>query len=210
MFAMDLGRDYVRSCVSRVEGLDTATVNGHYGAMEREARDSFAAIGIPGEQVSLRRTVEIRYIGQYHEVEVEMAGGDIGEAEIAAAVAAFSDKHKALYTFSMPWKGVEVLNLRLKATVPKAPFHLQKIAAGSEDPSAALKRRRSCRFENREVDTPVYDGSRLLAGNIIPGPAVIEEPTTTVVVPKSFHCAVDSFKNYLLTRHQGAGAGEQS
>jgi N-methylhydantoinase A len=209
MFAMDLGRDYVRSCVSRVEGLETSTVNTHYQAMEREARDSFAAIGIPGEQVSLRRTVEIRYIGQYHEVEVEMAGGDIGEAEIAAAVAAFSDKHKALYTFSMPWKGVEVLNLRLKATAPKAPFHLQEIAAGSEDPSAALKRRRSCRFENGQVDTPVYDGSRLLAGNVIPGPAVIEESTTTVVVPKSFHCAVDAFKNYLLTRRQGSEAGER-
>ncbi len=141
---------------------------------------------------------------------MEIADGPIGEAEIAAATAAFGDKHKALYTFSMPWKGVEVLNLRLKATAPKAPFHLREIPAGSEDPGAALKRRRSCRFEGRDVDTPVYDGSRLLAGNVIPGPAVIEEPTTTVVVPKSFQCAVDTFKNYLLTRREGARAGDRT
>jgi N-methylhydantoinase A len=185
--------------------LDPAVVNGHLDAMERDARASFAAIGVPAAEVSLRRTVEMRYIGQFSEVEVEMAEGPIGEAEIAAVVAAFSDKHKALYTFSMPWKGVEVLTLRLKATAPKAPFHLQEIEAGSEDPAAALKRRRSCRFEDREVDTPVFDGNRLRAGNLIAGPAIIEEPTTTVVVPPSFQCAVDQFKNYMLTREADHG-----
>ena len=173
--------------------------------MEGEARGSFAAIGVAAGDVTLRRTVEMRYIGQFSEVEVEIAEGPIGEAEIAAATAAFGDKHMALYTFSMPWKGVEVLTLRLKATAPKAPFHLQSIEAGGENPEAALKRRRNCRFQDREVDTRVYDGNRLAAGNVISGPAIIEEPTTTVVVPPTFQCAVDQFKNYMLSREADHG-----
>ena len=100
----------------------------------------------------------------------------------------------------MPWKGVEMLTLRLKATTPNAPFPLQEIEAGGKDPAAALKRTRRCRFGDSDVDTPVFDGQNLLAGNEISGPAIIEEPTTTVVVPETFHCTVDSFKNYLLTR----------
>ena len=142
----------------------------------------------------------MRYIGQFHEVEVEVPGGKITAGSIAAAVEAFSDKHNALYTFSMPWKGVEVLTLRLKATTPKAPFHLQSIESGNDDPGAALKRTRRCRFGEADIDTPVYDGEKLLAGNKVPGPAIIEETTTTVVVPESFECAVDGFKNYVLTR----------
>ncbi|MDP6174133.1 MAG: hydantoinase/oxoprolinase family protein, partial [Rhodospirillales bacterium] len=124
MFAMDLGQDYVRTCVSRLGDVDPATVDGHYRAMEEEARTAFAAIGVSAGDLTLRRTVEMRYIGQLSEVEVEMATGDISQAEITAAAAAFGDRHKELYTFSMPWKGVEMLNLRLKATAPKVLFNL--------------------------------------------------------------------------------------
>jgi N-methylhydantoinase A len=44
----------------------------------------------------------------------------------------------------------------------------------------------------------VYDGTKLLAGNVIKGPAIIEEPTTTVVIPPAFRCEVDGSKNYIL------------
>jgi N-methylhydantoinase A len=49
-------------------------------------------------------------------------------------------------------------------------------------------------------DTPVYDGTRLACGHRVEGPAIIEETLTTVVIPASYVCAVDSVKNYILTR----------
>ena len=52
-------------------------------------------------------------------------------------------------------------------------------------------------------DTPVYDGEKILAHNVIPGPAIIEETTTTVVIPEAYVCSVDKYKNYVLTRRQG-------
>ncbi len=105
-----------------------------------------------------------------------------------------------LYTFGMPWQPVEVLSLRLKAIAAKAPFRLREIEKGSKDPRSALKRRRKCRFDGRDVDTPVYDGDRIRAGNVLSGPAIVEETTMTVVVPKGYRCVVDNFKNYILTR----------
>jgi N-methylhydantoinase B len=103
----------------------------------------------------------------------------------------------------MPSKPVEVLTLRLKATTPKAPFALAEVASGGKDPAAAFKRRRSCRFGGRDIDTPIYDGERMLAGNVVPGPAIIEETTTTVVIPEAYVCSVDRYKNYVLTRREG-------
>jgi len=54
-------------------------------------------------------------------------------------------------------------------------------------------------FNGHDIDTPVYDGEKVLAGNVIDGPAIIEKTTTTVVIPATFVCSVDKYKNYVLT-----------
>ena len=57
------------------------------------------------------------------------------------------------------------------------------------------------------MDTPVYDGALLRAGNEFHGPALIEETTTTVIVPPSYAVRVDEFRNYVMTRDGSALAG---
>jgi N-methylhydantoinase A len=200
MFAMDIGQDYARSFVARTGTVDLEALNRVYRSMEEEAMASFQSHGIDARDVVLKRTVDMRYLGQFHEVESEIAGGTVTEAEVEAAVAAFGRKHEELYTFQMPWKPVEMLTLRLKASTPKAPFALPEVPAGSTDPSPALKRHRSCRFSGEDIDTPVYDGRLMRAGNRVAGPAIIEETTTTVVIPEAYVCQVDAYKNYVLTR----------
>ena len=200
MFAMDIGRNYARSYISRADSIDLEKVSRLYQEMEQEALEAFRSTGGSPEQVVFSRTADMRYTGQFHEVETSIAGGKISPADLETAIQGFHRKHEELYTFNMHWRGVEFLTFRLRATAPKAPFHLSQIASGTEDASAALKRHRSCWFNGREVNTPVYDGDKLLAGNRIPGPAIIEETTTTVVVPGSYTCAVDRLKNYVISR----------
>ena len=202
MFAMDIGQDYARSFVSRAVSVDVEALNRVYAQMEEEAVASFREHHVDRKDVVLRRTIDMRYLGQFHEVETEMAGGTITRADVEAAVRAFGVKHEDLYTFQMPWKPVEMLTLRLKATTPKTAFSLPEVASGGPDASAAIKRRRQCRFSGKDVDTPVYDGEKILAGNRIAGPAIIEETTTTVVIPEAYLCSVNKHKNYILTRRQ--------
>ncbi|MGH2511067.1 MAG: hydantoinase/oxoprolinase family protein, partial [Candidatus Limnocylindrales bacterium] len=71
---------------------------------------------------------------------------------------------------------------------------------GDGNPVRALKRHRSCRFAGRTVETPIFDGALLRSGDRFDGPAIIEETTTTVVIPGNYACQVDPFKNYVLTR----------
>ena len=63
-----------------------------------------------------------------------------------------------------------------------------------------MKGSRSCFFNNRFVNTPIYDSSRLGPGILIRGPAIVEEPTTTVVIPKGFDCSLDEYENYVIRR----------
>ncbi len=200
MFAMDIGQDYARSFVGRVAGIDLDALNRVYQEMEAEAEASFRAHGVDAKDVVLKRTADMRYVGQFHEVEADMPNGKLGRGAVDAAADFFARKHEDLYTFAMPWKAVEMLTLRLKASTPNAPFALPQVAQGGADPSAALKRRRRCRFGGQDVDTPIYDGEKVVAGNVIAGPAIIEETTTTVVIPLTFLCAADKYKNYVLTR----------
>jgi len=200
MFAMDIGQDYARSFVSRLANIDLDGLNRIYAEMEAEALASFRAHGVDPGKVVLKRTADLRYTGQFHEVEAEMANGKLTQQAVAAAGEFFAHKHEELYTFAMPWKQVEILTLRLKASTPSLPFSLSHVAHGGADAKPALKRRRQCRFSGRDVDTPIYDGERVLAGNVITGPAIIEETTTTVVVPEGYVCSVDKYKNYVLTR----------
>lgn len=200
MFAMDIGQDYARSFVSRVNGVDLNTLNEIYREMEAEAVSSFRAHGIDQKDILFKRTADMRYVGQFHEVETDMPNGNLTRDMVDTAGNTFARKHEELYTFAMPWKAVEILTLRLKATTPNAPFALPQVAQGGVDPTKALKRRRTCRFNGRDVDTPIYDGEKVMAGNIISGPAIIEETTTTVVIPEAYICSVDKYKNYILAR----------
>lgn len=198
MFAMDIGRDYARSYVARAESLEVDAVNRLYEEMEAEAYAAFEAMGVAKKIVNLTRTADMRYVGQFHEVEVDVPGGTLSESSVPGILEAFNQRHENLYAFSMPHLKVQFLTFRLKASAPKAPFRLIKIDRGAADASAALKRSRTCIFAGSPVATPVYDGEKLLAGNVIDGPAIIEEATTTVVIPKGFRATVDEFKNYVL------------
>lgn len=199
MFAMDIGQDYARSFVSRVANINLEALNRVYEDLEAEAMAAFRAHRVDPKDVVLKRTADMRYVGQFHEVETDLANGKLTQQNVDTAAADFAAKHEELYTFSMPWKAVQILTLRLKASTPNAPFALPLAEQGGADPKGALKRRRSCRFNGRDVDTPVYDGEKVLAGNIIPGPAIVEETTTTVVIPETYVCSVDKYKNYILT-----------
>ncbi len=204
MFAMDVGRNYARSYITRSAQLDLERLNRLYAEMEREAIDGFAALDVAAEDVRFARSADLRYVGQFHEVEVAVPDGVLTRDAITTTMENFHSKHNQLYTFNMVWQGVEFLTFRLRATTPRAAFELRRIAAAQDDVSSALKRRRTCWFDGEAVDTPVYDGALLGAGHILSGPAIIEETTTTVVIPSRYDCRVDDQKNYILTRRAGS------
>ncbi len=200
MLALDMGRDYLRSYIAATKEADVERVNQLYEDMRREARDEFKALNVSMNEVIYEKSADVRYAGQYHEIEMPLPRGEIAAEDFAAMDREFHKRHEAVFTFSMDWVPSEIRNLRLIAKVKAKKMTLPSVEMGGEDASGALKRRRKCFFKGEFKETSVYDGARLKAGNLLIGPSIIEEPTSTVVIPKGFGCRVDDHGNYLLRK----------
>jgi N-methylhydantoinase A len=186
--------------VVRVDGVDPEVIGRLYSEMEADAIREFEPQGIGREELTFARTAEMRYVGQFHEVEIEFPDGPVDVATIDAAVAALHERHEDLYSFAMPWVPAQFLTFRLAATAPRTPFELRTEAASGNDASAAVKRTRECWWNGASLETPAYDGGLLRPGHVLHGPAIVEERTTTIVVPGGFMCSIDERKNYVLQR----------
>ncbi len=136
------------------------------------------------------RGAEMRYFGQLHDIEVLLPetrrGEPFTEENFKALIKAFHERHKATYGWSDPAMPVTIATLKLQAIGMRQPVELTKQPFFARDPSSALKRKRRVYFKELGgfVETPCYDGRKLRHGNIISGPAIIEETNTTVVVPR--------------------------
>ncbi len=201
MFAMDEGREYSRSFMVRADKLDLKQLASLFQGLTDQAVADLRESHVDASELISNRTAQMRYVGQFHEIEVPLPGELKSAEDVQALQEAFHARHKELYTFDLRGRGVEFRILSLRATVKRRrELTLVPLARGQADPKAALKRTRSCLFNDDWIETPCYDGAKLLAGNLIPGPAIIEEEATTIVIPETFICSVDASGSYLLKR----------
>jgi len=200
MFAKDLGCEYARSCFRGQDKLDFAEVTGLYADMRAQALRDFARIGYAQEQLSFQPTVEMRYADQFHEVEIDMPSETLDAESLQALLRNFHSRYEKMYTYSMNWRAAEFLTFRLKVTAPRRPVQMAASQRGSAGVETARRGSRSCLFQGgaRRVDTPVYDWDRMEPGHKLAGPALVDDRTTTVLVPPGFKCEVDPYRNLVL------------
>lgn len=202
MFAMDIGRAYVRSYIVPAAEIDIARLGALYAEMESQSVEELRSSNVEASEITFTRSADVRYAGQFHEVEVDLPAVPQAAADIEHLTKVFHDRHRALYGFDLQFRPAEFVFFRLKATVARRAFELHSVERGGPDPGAALKRTRQCFFGDAWVETPCYDGELLQAGNLVAGPALIEEQTTTVMVPAHFTCEVDPARTYVLRRKE--------
>jgi N-methylhydantoinase A len=200
MFTLDIGRDYLRSYIHPLEKAETSDINFLCEEMLKQAISELEAFSVSRDELIIAKSADLRYQGQYHEVEIEIPQGDVVPGDLEDMRQAFHRMHRELYTFDLPWVPVEIRNLRLVAKVGGKKLTLPKIEEAAEDSKDAFKRRRRCFFAGKPVETPCYDGTKLRANNVVAGPAIIEAPTTTAVIPPGFQARVDVHNNYILAR----------
>jgi N-methylhydantoinase A len=197
MLESDLKHDYLRTMWAPFEALDLDELNRVLDEMEEEARRTLAAEGIPPERIKVQRGMDPRYLGQHHEVPVTIPEGRITGEALEEVARRFHAAHERLFLYSEPDSPLESINVRVTATgsIPKTP--LASWPEGGADASQAIKERRPVYF-GEWVDTPIYDGDKLRAGNRFEGPAVIEEVTTTIVVFPNDVAQVDRLGNVVI------------
>jgi N-methylhydantoinase A len=207
MLLSDLRHDFSQTCHMSIDRLDVTRVNALYADMTSQALDMLAKEGVLRARMQMQRWMDLRYIGQFHEVRIPLPAEEaVASPILATAVAAFHQRHEELFGYAMPGAPVELVNLRMTAIGQIDKPALAEQPDGGPDPSSALKHHRSAFLDGSFREVPIYDGSRLRNGNVILGPAIVEEPSTTVVVPSRYRLHCDPLGNYLLS----AEVAEQS
>jgi len=196
----DFSQDFVRSYSKRLAEANPAAIDDLYAAMEAEGADILVRSGAARDQVRFERSADLRYVGQFNEVEVSCPEGPVTAASLGALAEAFHQRHEQTFAFAMKGRHIEVIYLRVRAIAPTPPVKLKPIATGGESPEKARKADRRCFFgrEHGWQTTPVYAGDAVAGGNNIMGPALIEEAGSTILVPNAARAEVDSFGNYLI------------
>ncbi len=201
LLVVDLRNDYVVTHVQNADAFDPASTQQHYQRLESLALEALARHGVPPERQRLLRSADMRYHGQAYEVRVDLPAGEIDAATGQQAVEAFHLAHRQAYGYDYRGKQqVEFVNLRVTGLGLIDKPALREIEPGGPDASAARKGERAVYFEiaGDFQPCPLYDRSRLLAGNQITGPAIIEEYGSTTVVFPGHQATADRFGNLLL------------
>lgn len=196
LITADARYDVHRSYLVRLSQADPSRLRGIFAEIAAEASARIEELGFVREEVRLRYEVDMRYLGQAHEVPVEVPD------ELVVGLAAetvgrlgdlFHQKHLQLFGHDSRESEVEVITLSVSAVGPREKTAMPEIVAGGPDPAPAHKGRRQVHFEEAGgfIDCDTYERSRLASGNIIAGPAVIEQMDTTTVIPPGEKAVVD-------------------
>ncbi|WP_283139230.1 hydantoinase/oxoprolinase family protein [Rhizohabitans arisaemae] len=183
--------------------LDPARVQANFDALADRVRTALADQEIDFASVSLRREVDARYGPQISEVTTPVADGDFDEAAVAGIGDAFEAQYARQFGPGTGYReaGIQVITYRVHGvgTLPVDPDLpvLPKPAGRVED---ARKGSRPVFLDLRYgwADTAVYDYRALGPGHVITGPAIVEVPTTTVVVPSGAEGTIDRFGNLAI------------
>lgn len=172
-------------------------VGGVFRELAEQAAGTLDAEGVPRGDQSTSYQVDIRYHGQGLLLTVNVDLDELGSKGLDAIGVPFDEMHRQLFTFALELEK-EVVNLR--AVVQGQPTNVTAATAGqgSADASAAVITEHEVYAGGKRQAAKIYDRAKLLAGNRIPGPAVIMEMDSTSLILPDHTGEVDSLGNILI------------
>ena len=210
LLTVDVRNDEVQTAVARNPDLDPAAVAATLAELEARAAASLDAEGFARPAHRYQRSADLRYFGQAFEVRVPVPDGPVDRDLTEATVAAFHDAHHRLYGYSFrddPTQQVEWVNLRVTGIgpIPRPTLHPAP-DRGAPNPAAPAATRPAC-FDPLHgfADTAIYRRDDLCPGDVVAGPAVVEEYGATVPLSAGFRAELDRFGNLVVTPE---GSGE--
>jgi N-methylhydantoinase A len=179
-------QDFVRTLIGRLGALDARDVDAVFRELAASGKDRIAREGIAGDAADFAFYADLRYVGQEHTIPIPVAGPDALTTRLDGVREAFHAEHAKRYSQSAPDESMEIVSLRLVVTAPREDGLAEHWLNEPWKPDAAREDGlRDVVFDDPEkpVKTRILWRPSLPAGERIAGPAVIEEPNATTVIP---------------------------
>jgi N-methylhydantoinase A len=196
MHFADIVKEESRALLTSTAAFDRDRVNAVFADLETRLNAFRERTGLSGEPYSVQFLAEARYQGQVWDIDIVVPVDRFEtERDVDAFATEFHTTHERLFAVQDPGSPIEVTNWKARVVIELEHGDSAAILPVASD---APLSERSCYFGAGWVDTPIYRPHHLTVGTVVDGPAIIEEPTTTLVVYPGMSATISPSRNYIL------------
>ena len=194
----NMRRDFVQTYVMDLSDDCAAVLDKWFVALENDAKAWFEEENIDPALRRCEYFLDMRYKGQNHEIRVPVTKEEITSAE--GLRSAFTAVYERLYSFSSK-DTVQIVNFGLSALGDIVyPVVVKDDYAGEDASAAIIGSRRVYEGNGQFAQYTLYDREKLHNGNVIQGPAIIEQMDSTTIVLSNQKATVDPYLNMMICR----------
>ena len=207
MLLTDLAHDFVRTHVCRLDEQSLTTILSLVDEMTGEGNRLLEQEGVDTDRRVHEISLDLRYAKQYHEVSVRIPKQALVENDLLRICTPFHAEHNRLFGYDLADQKtlLQLINIRVRSVgkIEAPPFPRLSVGIPDSDHARIGERRAFVPETGAFLQVPVFDGHRLLCGNLVSGPALIDRTDTTVFVTASFAAVIDEYGTAIL-RNKGA------
>jgi N-methylhydantoinase A len=200
LLAAAIEHHHARTLHCRADDVDLDAVNRCLAELDEAGRAWMREEGVPLSGVEVTYAADMRYVGQAYELEVAIEA-PMTPARVGDAVRGFHQAHERVYGYARAEQPVELVNFSAvhRYPLPRPVLSPPAPATGMVG-DARIGERRAYFAPAGFVATPLYDRARLPQGSRLLGPAIVEQPDTTSVIPPGYVAIVETSGNLRIRR----------
>ncbi len=196
---VDVRHDLSEMYSGKADEVDAGEVEEAFARLEKDAREMLDAEGIPEDRVRLTREIDMRYVGQWRALPIEV---EAPLESLDPVVEAFHAEHEREHSYRREDSPVEVYQLNVRAVGETEKAELPSHDADGGDPEPTGRRKVVFQRGEDAVEAPVFARDDLPAGAAFEGPALIDQLDSTVLVPPGVKVEVDEWLNIRMQIEQ--------
>ncbi|WP_243263864.1 hydantoinase/oxoprolinase family protein [Sulfitobacter dubius] len=168
-------------------------------AMAELVKDAIKELNDQGytDRIEVTRSIEARYLGQNHELELNFNGEEFNDETIEKMWEDFHKQHEARHGFAIPGETIETVNFKVVAVAVSDKPVMPELP--KTDGKLTPKSKRQVRFKDDWHEAAVYDRSKLRQGDEIAGPALVEESASVTILQPDQRIVVDRIGNLIIS-----------
>ena len=214
----DLKYDFIKSHINRLNTIEDETILSINYELQELSNTAYAQLikdGVKPEDIVIEKIAECRYAGQGFELRASIPEGPLTKQSMEIIIQRFHEAHEEEYGHHFPENVVELITLRIVATGKTPSLTLPKLEIGDRvNPEEALMYERDTIYEVdgeiKRISTPRYDRSKLLAHDLIMGPAIIVQRDSTTSVPPHWQATVSENGTLFVALKTAQGGAAES
>ena len=193
----DLRQDYVRTINLPLDQVDMNAVAEVFATQSREGRDRIAAAGIPVDDILVRHSADMQFVGQTHVLNVSLQNGNPSYEDLQSL---FEKEYWARFQVDLPEIRPALVNLNTSVVGVRPPLDLSALAGNARASTleAAQVGKRDVRISGEWHTTPIYSRHAIPSGVVVSGPAVLNQMDTTILLGSGDRATADAFGNLIV------------